>query len=475
MKDTLRTVEPCLRGWGSVLLRYRSLTLAAPFGATTVREWLPVKASNLAAMALIAVLLCRGAFGQTPAEPLKLTFDDALARARQYSQTVYTAGAAALAAHEDTLQAKAALLPSINGQSQFVYTQPNGSASGVFVPADGPRVWSELANVHGDILNPAMRAAYRKAMAAEALAKAKGDLAARGLVATVTQDYYGMVVAQRKTANAERSLLEARDFQDLSEKQERGGEVARVDVVKARLEVRERERDLLDARATLEKARIGFAVILFPTYNQAFTVVDDLDGAAKLPPLDEIRAMAARNSPDIRAAEAALAQQNSAVATARAAYLPTLSVDYYFGLQANQLALHNPEGQNNVGSSVQASLSIPIFNWGANKSRVKQAEVELEVAKKDLTLAQRTLLAEMESDYVEAQAASAQIASLRDSLGLAEENLRLTRLRYTAGESTAQEVVDAQVTLVGARGAVDDGLARYRLALGNLQTLTGAF
>lgn len=433
------------------------------------------RAPNLTVIALGLALLCQGAFGQTPDVPLKLTLDDALARARQYSQTVYTASAAALLAHEDAVQAKAALLPTVNGVSQFIYTQPNGTPSGVFVPNDGPHVYVETANVHGDILNPEKRAEYRKAIAAEALAKAKSDLAARGLVATVTQDYYAMVVAGRKAGNAERSLKEARDFQDLGEKQERGGEAAMVDVVKARMQVRQRERDLVDARAAADKARIGFAVILFPTYNQAFTVEDDLDRAAKLPPLDEIRVMAARNSPDIRAAEAAVQQQNSAIAAARAGYLPTLSVDYYFGLQANQLALHNADGQNNVGSSVQASLNIPIFNWGANKSRVKQAELQLDQAKKDLSLAQRTLLSEMESFYVEAQAAASQIASLRDSLSLSAENLRLTRMRYSAGESIAQEVVDAQVALVEARGAVDDGLARYRLALANLQTLTGAF
>jgi len=55
------------------------------------------------------------------------------------------------------------------------------------------------------------------------------------------------------------------------------------------------------------------------------------------------------------------------------------------------------------------------------------------------------------------------------------ENLRLTRLRYTAGESSAQEVVDAQTQLAGARNAYDDGLVRYRMAIANLQTLTGAF
>jgi hypothetical protein len=36
-------------------------------------------------------------------------------------------------------------------------------------------------------------------------------------------------------------------------------------------------------------------------------------------------------------------------------------------------------------------------------------------------------------------------------------------------------VVDAQTTLVEARNAYDDGLVRSRVALANLQTLTGAF
>jgi hypothetical protein len=35
--------------------------------------------------------------------------------------------------------------------------------------------------------------------------------------------------------------------------------------------------------------------------------------------------------------------------------------------------------------------------------------------------------------------------------------------------------VDAQTTLVQARNAYDDGVVRYRLAIANLQTITGAF
>jgi len=77
--------------------------------------------------------------------------------------------------------------------------------------------------------------------------------------------------------------------------------------------------------------------------------------------------------------------------------------------------------------------------------------------------------------YEEAQLARSQVQTLRNSAELAAESLRLTVLRYQGGEATALEVVDAQNSLTQARHAYDDGQARYRLALANLQTLTGSF
>jgi len=58
---------------------------------------------------------------------------------------------------------------------------------------------------------------------------------------------------------------------------------------------------------------------------------------------------------------------------------------------------------------------------------------------------------------------------------MAADSLRLTNLRYQAGESTVLEIVDAQNTLTQARNAYDDGQIRYRIAIANLQTLTGSF
>jgi outer membrane protein TolC len=118
-------------------------------------------------------------------------------------------------------------------------------------------------------------------------------------------------------------------------------------------------------------------------------------------------------------------------------------------------------------------LNIPIWNWGATQSKVRQAELQRDQAKRELSFTQRKLLAELRSLYAEAQTASDELSNLDRSAHLGEESLRLTTLRYQNGESTVLEVVDAQNTATISKAAYEDGALRYRVALANLQTLTG--
>ena len=112
-----------------------------------------------------------GAGAAAVAPPVEgITLSQAVERARQYNQQFVTAGIVAQIAREDAVQAKAALLPSATFVNQFIYTQPNGTDSGVFVSNDGPHVYNHQAVVHADIWAPGKVADYRRAQAAEAVA-----------------------------------------------------------------------------------------------------------------------------------------------------------------------------------------------------------------------------------------------------------------------------------------------------------------
>ena len=245
-------------------------------------------------------------------------------------------------------------------------------------------------------------------------------------------------------------------------------------MVKALLQSSQRQRDVQDAQLAIDKARIVLAVLIFPDFTQQFSVADDLATAPALPAFTEVGNKAAAKSPEIAAARSALAQESAGVSIARSGYLPSLSLDYFYGLNANQLAVYDELNRKNLGSSAVVSMNLPIWTWGAQQSKVKQASLRQQQARLDLTLTQRQLLANLNAFYREADTANRQIESLGQAVKLSEDSLRLTVLRYQAGEATALEVVDAQTTLLQARNAYVDGLARYRVALGALQTLTGA-
>ena len=422
-------------------------------------------------MALIAV----AAVGQQkPADssPLRLTLADALDRARQNSVVYQAALTDARIAHEDKKQSLAALLPSVNYNNSAIYTQGTGVDNQVrFIANNAVHEYISQGNAH-EALDLAGIAEARRAAANAAVAKARVEIASRGLVVTVVESYFGVAAAEKKLAVAQKADDEGDRFLKLANDLEKGGEVAHSDVIKAQLQMNDRRRQLQEAKLALLNARLDLAVLIFPSLDESYEVADDLHAPVTLGSSEEIEARAARDNPDIRAALETVNASNHGVSAARAGYLPGLDLDYFYGIDATHFATRT-NGVSNLGSSAVATVNIPVWNWGTTQSKIKQAEFQRDQAKRELSLAQRKLLAELKSLYAEAQTAADELSNLQRSAELAAESLRLTTLRYKSGESTVLEVVDAQTTAALADAAYEDGAVRYRVALANLQTLTG--
>jgi outer membrane protein TolC len=472
----------------------RWLVTTSPVGSRAVRKGFSQIGNRRGACVLILVLvwivptgfaqaLTRELAVQMPdasaqgnAAPLTLTMQDALQRARR-NDPQYRAALTDLGlARQDRVQARAGLLPSLSYNNSFIYTQGTGTpalAASKYIANNGVHEYLSQADAHQSI-SLTVVADYRRSLAALAQSRAKAEIATRGLVVTVTQAYYGLVVAQRKYATAQRAAKEASQFLGISQKLENGGEVAHADVIKARIQSQQRERDLQEAQLDMDRTRLDLAVLLFSDFNQDFSVVDDLQAPEPLPAFTEIEASGKKNNPELAAALAALEVANHQVTAAWGGLLPSLSIDYFYGIDSNRFALRT-DGVRNIGYSTIASLQIPIFNWGADRSKLKQAELRREQARVELSFAQRQLLSHLRQFFNEAETVRSELESLNSSAEIAAESMRLTTMRYQAGESTVLEVVDAQNTMTQARNAYDDGQARYRVALATLQTLTGTF
>ncbi|HEY9127916.1 MAG TPA: TolC family protein [Acidobacteriaceae bacterium] len=414
--------------------------------------------------------------------PVHITLAEAIKRAQANEPTFAAAVAAQKIAGIDGYLAKAALLPSVAYHNQVLYTQPNGQmnqggqigsqAAPIFIANNAVHEYASQAVIN-ETVGLKQIADAQAASANAARAAAELEIARRGLISTVVGLYYSAASAQEKAAIQDEALSEARAFAEMTQKREAAREAAHADVVKAELQTQQKQRDFEDAKVAADKARLELGVLLFADPRTAY----DTDASSALSPLParaEVDALASKSNPEIRSALAGMNAANAGVKSAKAGYVPDLGLNFTYGIDAPQFAKRGPDSVNNLGYSMSATVDVPVWDWFSTQKKIKQSEIQRNVAKVNLTAAQRRLIASLDESYAEAAAAHNQLALLDVSVSTAQESLRLTKLRYTAGESTALEVVDAQNSFLAARTAKADGLVRFENAMAALQVLTGS-
>jgi outer membrane protein TolC len=415
-------------------------------------------------------------------KPVVITLDEAIRRAQASDPAFVASAAANRNSALDRSIARAGLLPNVAYLNQGLYTEPNGAHGQVgqvsdtadlpkFIANNGVREYFSQAVVN-ETAGMAPVAAVRRADAVAAMAAAEQEIARRGLVATVTALFYGLLAADHKLTLAESAQQEAADFTRLTSEREQAREAAHADVVKAQLVEQQRDRDLDDARVAAGKARLELGVLLFADPRTPYTLSAP-EAAAPLPSREDVDAAAAKNNPELKSALAALDASNADVQAAWGVLLPNAVLNVTYGIDAPQFAANGPDKVRNLGYSASLTVNIPVWDWLASEHKVKQSEIRRDATQVALSAAQRRLIAQLDVAYSEAEAARNQLASLDASVSTAAESLRLTKLRYQGGEATVLEVVDAQTAYVSAENAREDGRVHYETARAELATITG--
>ncbi len=431
----------------------------------------------------LALFMTAAAFAQqaVTAPSSSITLEQAIALARENEPNFAAAAANARVAALDHSIAQAALLPNVSYHNQVLYTQPNGAFNGAgpvgsqsaprFIANNAIREYASQGVVT-ETFGLQQLTAVSRAGAAQSVAAAELEIARRGLVNTVTGLFYQALASDHKVGVAQRAAGEAAGFTNLTQQRESAREAAHADIVKAQLQQQQRDRDLADALLEQQKAHLDLGVLLFPDPRAAYTLVPG--AVVPLPARADVDAAAMKLNPELHQALASLRVSTLDVTAARAAYLPDLGLNFTYGIDAVQFAVNGTGGVRNLGYSASATLDIPVWDWLSTQHRVRQSEILRDAAHTALTATQRRLVAQLDEFYAEAGTSRDQLQSLDQSVQTATESLRLTRLRYTAGEATVLEVVDAQNSLTTAEIAREDGTIRYQLAFTNLQLLTGA-
>jgi outer membrane protein TolC len=175
--------------------------------------------------------------------------------------------------------------------------------------------------------------------------------------------------------------------------------------------------------------------------------------------------------PEFAQLEAQLRAATQDIKIARADRLPALSYSINGGFDTD--SLKGPRLKEHSGVSAVVSLTIPIFDWGATRSKERQARLRVQLAENEHTVALRGFTQQFYAARAQAASAAERVRLAREGVLQAQDNLAASIARYRAGEAQIIEVTDAQTMLVTQRTALYQALFDYQTALGRLRQATG--
>ena len=432
-------------------------------------------------LAVLLALVCISSYAQTPSPSQQvppLTVDEALRLANAQASTFQTALLNERVAAEDLRQSRAAFLPKVSAPLSYIYTSPAlglppGEPRGPsFVTSDGIGVYDALVNVSGDFdIAGRLRATLAKNRALLAAAHAGAEVARRELAQAVVEAYYGLALANAQLRAAEENLAAAEEFEHITSLLLSGGEVAAVDLTRAQLQTLTRRDELGKARSSEAVAAGSLRVFVGYEFSKPILTTDL---ALALPVGSEYQQFKAEDvsrRPEFTQLEQQLRAARQEIKIARADRLPSLGYSVNGGFDTDSLKA--PRLKEHTGVSAAISFSIPIFDWGATRSREQQARLRVDIAENERTLALRGFTQQFYAARAQVESAAARIGIAREGVTKAQDNLAASIARYRAGEAQIVEVTDAQTTLVEQRGALYQAIFDYQTALARLRQATG--
>ncbi|MFN2530227.1 MAG: TolC family protein [Pyrinomonadaceae bacterium] len=407
-----------------------------------------------------------------------LSLDQAIQLANAQASAFQQAGINEQIAAEDVRQAEAAFLPRLSAPVDYIYTSPALGLS----PAE-PRIQSFIANnaiaeyqallsVTGDVdVSGRLRATLARNRALLAAARAGTEVARRTLAQAVLESYYGLALASAQRIAAEENLAAAEEFEHTTALLFSGGEIAAVDLTRARQQTNARRDELERAHANEIVAAGALRVLIGYDFLRPLSTSDLSLTVPEDDQVTRVSADAISRRPEFAQFEAERQAAQAEINVARADRRPQLSYVVSGGFDTD--SLRPPRLKEHTGVSAAVNLSIPIFDWGGSKSRERQARLRAQIAESERAIAARTFAEQFYSARAQAQSAATRIRLAQEAIRLAETNLRASIARYRGGEAQIIEVTDAQTALVNARQSLFQASFDYQVALARLEQAAG--
>lgn len=296
------------------------------------------------------------------------------------------------------------------------------------------------------------------------------------VIATVKQQFY-QVLLNRELINVQESSVNLLKSQ-LQDQQNRfeAGTVPRFNVLQAQVALSNQYPLLIAAQNQYRISVLQLAKTLGLDFDPMRAGQPPLEAIGTLEfhprhiPLQAAIELAKERRPFLKQQKAIVLSDAAQVGVARAGYFPQFSVSAGEDFRSSPIS----ENINAVRSGYvfSGTGSWAIWDWGATYGNVKQARAVLEQAKITLDDANRQVELEVQQQDSNLTQSAELVKATEESVGQAQEALRLASARLSAGAGTQLEVLDSRVQVTQAESNRVQALFNYNVALAEFDRVT---
>ncbi len=289
------------------------------------------------------------------------------------------------------------------------------------------------------------------------------------MVQVVIELYLQTVAASARITAAQAQVNTAEQLYRQAVDRKSAGVAPGIDVLRAQVEMQSQQQRLILNEGGLDKQKLALARAIGLPPGQQFRLTEDVPYAplAADVSLDASLTEAYRSRSDYQAAESLVRAAELTVSGARAARLPSLSLNADYGVIG-------PGFTDAHGTfSVSAAANIPIFDAGRIRARVEQARSELQQRKAEREDLRGRIDADVRNAFVDLRTAGRQVEVARSNLDLANQQVTQSRDRFAAGVTNNLEVVQAQEALASANENLISSLYAFNSAKAALARARG--
>ncbi|HVH88827.1 MAG TPA: TolC family protein [Terriglobales bacterium] len=279
------------------------------------------------------------------------------------------------------------------------------------------------------------------------------------VVFSVSNAYLQVLTAGANVVNAQAQVQTAQALTNQAEQLHQAGVSAKIDALRATVELQARKQDLIVAKNNLDKSRIALARTIGLPLEQKYELSDTLQ-FIPAPSMTEEEALhrAYQARLDYRQAQAQVRAAESSQRAAHFERLPSLSFNGNYG------DIGITPGRSHGTFVAGGGIQFPIFEEGRIRSDIDQARAGLKQSKDRLSDLEGRIDAEIRTAFLDVNAAAEQVQVADATVKLSQEELSEARERFSAGVTDNLEVVQAQGSLVSAQNQYVSSLYVHNLA-----------